>query len=129
MDPAPVPRELSDDVVTLRSWTPADAAWYAACTKDPEVQRFTTDPPTLTTEDVAAAITALAEHPQRVAYLVTDRAGGGRLGNIALDHSDGVGDVSYWVAAAARGRGVARSALDLLATAAFADLHLAELRL
>ncbi len=35
-------------------------------------QRFNTDPPTLTAEDVATAIAALVGHPERVAYLIAD---------------------------------------------------------
>ncbi|WP_139306856.1 GNAT family N-acetyltransferase [Modestobacter sp. DSM 44400] len=124
-----MPVELHDAVVTLRPWTLQDAPWYVECTMDPEVQRFTTDPPTLTAEDVAAAISALAVHPERLAYLVADRASGQRLGNLALDRADDVGDVSYWIAAAARGRGVATRALELLAAAAFEHLDLRKLRL
>jgi ribosomal-protein-alanine N-acetyltransferase len=124
-----MPPELRDEVVTLRQWRVEDAAWYAECIQDPQVQRFTTDPPTLTAEDVAAAISALADRPERVAYLVADAVSGQPVGNIALDQADGVGDVSYWVAAAARGRGVATRALKLLAAAALEDLELRELRL
>jgi ribosomal-protein-alanine N-acetyltransferase len=124
-----MPRELRDEVVTLRQWRLEDAAWYAECIQDPQVQRFTTDPPTLTTEDVAAAISALVDQPERAAYLIADSMSGQRLGNIALDQADGVADISYWVAAAARGRGVATHALKLLAVAAFEYLELRELRL
>jgi ribosomal-protein-alanine N-acetyltransferase len=120
--------ELGDGVVTLRAWSVADADWYADSVRDPEVQRFTTDPPTLTAADVAAAITALPDQPEQVAHLVADAVTGERLGNIALTCRDGVGDVSYWVAADARGRGVATRALTLLADAR-AQLGLSELRL
>jgi hypothetical protein len=61
---------------------------YVECIRDPEVQRFATDPLALTAEDVAAAISALADHPERVAYLVADSASGQRLGNIALSHTE-----------------------------------------
>ena len=129
MDVGGAPRELGDDVVTLRPWQLEDAPWYADCVRDPEVQRFTTDLPTLTAADVVAAISALPGRPEQVAYLIADRTGTQRLGNIALELADGVGDVSYWVAAEARGRGVARAALRLLAASAFRDLELRELRL
>ncbi len=124
-----MPVELRDEVLILRQWRLEDAAWYAECVQDAEVQRFTTDPPTLTPEDVAAAIAALADQPARAAYLIADGESGQRLGNIALDWAGGVGDLSYWVASAARGRGVATHALTLLATAAFEHLQLRELRL
>lgn len=121
--------DLGDDVVTLRAWSVDDAGWYADSVQDAEVQRFTTDPPTLTAADVAAAITALPDQPEQVARLITDTATGERLGNIALTCHDGVGDVSYWVAAGARGRGVGTHALRLLGDAAFTQLGLRELRL
>jgi len=121
--------DLSDDVVTLRAWSVDDAGWYADSVQDAEVQRFTTDPPTLTAADVAAAITALPDQPEQVARLITAAATGERLGNIALTCSDGVGEVSYWVAAGARGRGVGTHALTLLSDAALKQLGLQELRL
>jgi len=124
-----MPAELQDDVVLLRAWLPDDAHWYVAWTQDPDAQRFTTDPPTLTTEDVEAAIVALADQPARAAYLVADRATGRPVGNVALDLTGDVGDISYAVAAEARGRGIATHALRLVAATAFQRLELSELRL
>ncbi|NUT45898.1 MAG: hypothetical protein HOV94_01075 [Saccharothrix sp.] len=60
----------------LREWTVDDAAWYAEATRDPEVQRHTADPPTLTAAQVAAAVEE-------------------RCGNVAVDVEDGIGHVSY----------------------------------
>ena len=68
-------------------------------------------------------------HPEHLGYLIADSVSGQRLGNIAVKQGDGVGGISDWVAAAARGRGVATHALNLLATAAFEHLGLRELRL
>src|SRR4051812_19787804 len=74
-----MPPELRDEVVSLRQWRLQDAAWYAECIQDPEVQRFTKDPPTLTAEDVATAISALVEQPERAAYLIADSRSAQRL--------------------------------------------------
>jgi hypothetical protein len=52
MPPAP----LSDGTVTLRAWRAEDAGWYAAQSRDPDIQRFTTDPPDLDVPTVRAAI-------------------------------------------------------------------------
>ena len=93
----------------LRAWTEADAAWYAEATRDPEVQRFTTDPPTITADQVAAAIAALPSNPSAASFCIED--GGERCGNVAVDFTGGVGHVSYLVAAPARGRGLATEAL------------------
>ena len=100
-----------------------------AGSRDPEIQRFTTDPADLTAADVAAAITALSSDPRHVGFLVADVATGTRLGNLALDHADRAGEVSYWVAAEARGRGVATRALRVLASWAFGALDIDVLRL
>jgi ribosomal-protein-alanine N-acetyltransferase len=59
----------------------------------------------------------------------TCRVSGQRLGNIALTYEDGVGDVSYWLASYARGRGAATEALRLFSDWVFATLLLSELRL
>ncbi|SES20524.1 Protein N-acetyltransferase, RimJ/RimL family [Lentzea xinjiangensis] len=111
----------------LREWTVEDAAWYAGATRDPEVQRYTTDPPTLTAEQVADAIRALPANPAAASFCVEDA--GERCGNVAVEVEDGVGHVSYLIAANARGRGLATRALTELVAWIF-DNHLAgELRL
>jgi len=124
-----VATHLGDDVVTLRRWRASDAAWYAQCVQDDDIQRFTSEPRTLTAAAVADAIVASAGDLRSQSFLVADSRDGSRLGNIALQHEDGVGHVSYWVAADARGRGVARRALALLSSWAFEKLQLDELRL
>jgi hypothetical protein len=49
----------TDGVVALREWELEDAQWYADSVQDPDIQRFTTDPPTLTADEVRRAISAL----------------------------------------------------------------------
>jgi RimJ/RimL family protein N-acetyltransferase len=124
----------TDGVVALREWEPEDAQWYADSVQDPDIQRFTTDPPTLSADDVCTAIIVLrsAEPPSDgslpdVGLLICDAITGERLGNIALAGRGA--ELSYWVAARARGRGVATRAVRLLADYAFDALHADELRL
>lgn len=50
---------LDDGVVLLREWADDDAAWYAEQVRDPLIQRFTTDAPTLDAGQVLAAIVRL----------------------------------------------------------------------
>ncbi|MGH3621317.1 MAG: GNAT family N-acetyltransferase, partial [Sciscionella sp.] len=53
-----------------------------------------------------------------------------RLGNAAIEFLDGVASPSYWVAAKARGRGVATAALRLMLGEAIArDTHRVELEI
>jgi hypothetical protein len=70
----------------------------------PQIQRYTTEPPTLTAAEVRAAIVALADLTDTVELVICDATTGQRLGNIALRLDAGVGEVSYWVAASARGQ-------------------------
>lgn len=106
----------ADEVVRLREWRPCDAAWYAEQSRDDDIQRFTTDPPALTSDDVVEAIDRLAQTPDSAGFLIADAVTGQPLGTIAVDRADGTGHVSYWIAADARGRGAATHALRLLAT-------------
>jgi RimJ/RimL family protein N-acetyltransferase len=111
----------------LREWTVDDAAWYAETTRDPEVQRYTTDPPTITAEQVAKAIEGLRQNPSAASFCVEDA--GERCGNVAVDFHDGVGHVSYLIAAHARGRGLAKEALTEFVAWIFANYAVDELRL
>jgi RimJ/RimL family protein N-acetyltransferase len=121
---------LGDGVILLRGWEHADAEWYAVtATSDEMIQRFTSEPAALTAEQVQAAIADLAHEPHAAGFLICDAVSGERLGNIALSHANGIGLVSYWLAASARGRGAATRALRLLSDWAFECLALKELRL
>lgn len=104
---------LDDRVVRLDEWADEDAGWYADSARDPLIQRFTTDSPTLDTAQVLAAIARLREAGDAEGFLIRDAVTGQRLGNVALHHDGRTGEVSYWVAAEARGRGVATRAVAL----------------
>lgn len=120
----------SDGVVGLRAWTVDDADWYATAARDPVIQQYTTESPTLTATQVRVAISALlGAQPGSAGFLICAVGTGERLGNIALEHHDGIGQVSYWLATEARGQGTATAALRLISAWAFELLGLAELRL
>jgi ribosomal-protein-alanine N-acetyltransferase len=112
MPPAP----LSDGTVTLRAWRAEGAGWYAEQSRDPEIQRFTTDAPNLDERTVRAAIERFVTAGTHASMVITDGATAALLGNIGLAPGDqaGVGSLSYWVSAAARGRGVASRSVRLL---------------
>lgn len=105
---------MADDEITLRQWTVSDASWYVECSRDNEIQRFTSDRTDLTPQDVAAAIEASAACADHEAFLICSASDGRRLGNLAVEYCDQTAHVSYWVAARERGRRVASKALDLL---------------
>lgn len=106
---------LRDDKVALHDWADDDADWYAEAVRDEQIQRFTTESATLTAAEVRDAIARLHADDNAAGFVICDATTGERLGNIALTRADHLADVSYWVAAEGRGRGVAASALNLIA--------------
>ena len=107
---------LDDGVVTLRPWRVEEADWYVAETADPEIQRFTTEPPDLDPAAVRAAIEDMLASRGHAGLVITDAVTGQLPSNAGLAPGPdaGVGEVSYWVAAGARGRGVATRAVPLV---------------
>jgi RimJ/RimL family protein N-acetyltransferase len=100
----------------LRGWRADDAAAIHAACQDPEIQRFTTVPSPYRPAD---AEWFLAHHVRDVAeqggasWCVEGiDAPGVVAASIAVLHvRDGVGEVGYWCAAWARGRGYVTDAL------------------
>jgi [ribosomal protein S5]-alanine N-acetyltransferase len=76
-------RGLDDGVVRLRDWADDDSAWYAESVRDPPIQRFTTDSPTLDAGQVLAAIVRLRAAGDAEGYVICDAVTGERLGNVA----------------------------------------------
>ena len=117
---------LDDGVVRLREWADDDAGWYAESVRDPLIQQFTTDSPTLDAAQVLAAIVRLRQAGDQEGFLICDSATDRRLGNIALQHDGQSGEISYWVVAEARGRGVATRAVALFSAWIFEHVGLNE---
>jgi RimJ/RimL family protein N-acetyltransferase len=111
---------LTGEKVRLRPWRETDApAVYEAC-QDPEVQRYTTVPvPYLRRHAelyVASGATAWAAH-EAASFAVTGPDSDDVLGSVAvmrINADSQVGEVGYWVAPWARGRGVATEAVILV---------------
>jgi RimJ/RimL family protein N-acetyltransferase len=110
---------LTDGVITLRPPEPSDLdAIYEAC-QDPEIQRWTGIPSPYLREHATGYLERVAaerESGKALAFLAVDDDGT-VLGNISvmeLDKAPGYGELGYWVAAAARGTGVASRAVTLL---------------
>jgi RimJ/RimL family protein N-acetyltransferase len=119
----------ADEVIRLRAWADDDAAWYAEASRDPVIQRFTTESPTLDADQVLAAIHSLRASDLHEGFVIRDAATGARLGNIALQHDGESGEVSYWITAEARGQGIATRALVLFSTWSFQTTSLSRLTL
>lgn len=127
---------LFGDRVTLRPWHPNDAAIVYRICQDPDIQYWTRIPVPYE-RGHAAEFTGL--HAPRswsdgagAAFAVTDSHSAevlGSVGLVAIDAEDMVGEVGYWIAPAARRRGVATASIAMLASWALGEVGLARLEL
>jgi RimJ/RimL family protein N-acetyltransferase len=128
---------LADAVVALRPWAAADVPDRLLAFADLEVDRFSWPHREPYTAAHAHAFYAAQEQDRRtgVELSLAIAAPGDPadvLGGISLhiwSRDDGIASVGYWLAAAARGRGVATHAVRLLAPWGFAALGIARLEL
>jgi [ribosomal protein S5]-alanine N-acetyltransferase len=137
--PAPVPLTypeppLGDGAVALRPWEPGDLEAMVTICRDPDVARYTRVPDPYSKADARAWMDA---QPARLAEgdgvaLAIVEGGGAAVGSVGLrvDPSDrDIAEAGYMVAPAARGRGVATTALRLVSRWGLRDLDLARVQL
>jgi RimJ/RimL family protein N-acetyltransferase len=123
---------LSDGRIGLRALAATDVPAIVAACQDPEIRRWTNVPFPYTREDArrflaVAAIDAAAG--AGVALAVCDPRDR-LIGTVGLMGIDGArGEIGYWIAAPARGRGLAARAVALLRDWAQSELGIGELTL
>jgi len=133
MEPIEAPT-LSDGKIDVRPLARADIPDIVAACRDPEIPRWTRVPSPYTREDAEQFVAIAASEAAAgagVALAVTG-AGGRLIGTIGLmdvDRERGYGELGYWTAAPARGRGAATRAVVLLRDWAQAELGLRELEI
>jgi RimJ/RimL family protein N-acetyltransferase len=121
---------LRDGDLLLRPKRPEDADAITAACQDPEIPRWTLVPSPYTrahAEEFIAAGELEAAAGTAASLLAVDARDGQVLGSFSLmelDRAPGFGEIGYWVAAEARGRGVATRAVRLLADWARSELGL-----
>lgn len=109
---------LEGDGIVLRPFIAEDAAAITEGCQDPEVARWIPIPVPYTEEDARAYIASASDQ-----WAIVDAESGELLGSIGWRIVDqGNVQIGYWVKRAARGRGVATTALRLLAGRAFDEL-------
>jgi ribosomal-protein-alanine N-acetyltransferase len=96
---------------SLRRWRKEDAAWYAAV-RDEEIFRFTTETECIDADSFVDALSGLDDSNRTGFALLSDEA---LAGNVAAVRNGRIAELSYWVAADARGRGAASAGLAMLA--------------
>jgi RimJ/RimL family protein N-acetyltransferase len=109
---------LTDGVITLRAKQRGDVDAMVAACQDPEISRWTRVPQPYRREDalgwIAASELELAAGTA-IHWLAVD-AEDRLLASVSvmeIDREAGTGEIGYWVARQARGRGVARRAVAL----------------
>jgi len=125
---------LSDGVITLRAKARRDVDALTAACQDPEIPRWTLVPVPYRRADAVAWMAATElelDAGLAIDWLAVD-AGDGLLASVALmgiDREQGSGEIGYWVAREARGRGVAARAVRLVRDWAASELGLTTLEL
>jgi RimJ/RimL family protein N-acetyltransferase len=126
---------LSDGVITLRAKTERDADALTAACQDPEIPRWTLVPVPYRRADALTWIAATElelDAGLAIGWLAVDAGGDSLLASIALmgiDRGRRTGEIGYWVAREARGRGVATRAVRLVRDWAASELGLTTLEL
>ncbi|WP_405094542.1 GNAT family N-acetyltransferase [Micromonospora sp. NBC_01412] len=128
------PVELTEDGLLLRPWQATDSDVVHRACQDPDIQRWTTVPRPYLPEHAREFVTELSAAAWRdgtgAPFAVCDAATGELLascGLVALDKAADTGEIGYWVAPWARGRGVAARATRAVARWAFDALGLRRL--
>ncbi|MEV4018395.1 GNAT family N-acetyltransferase [Nonomuraea angiospora] len=115
--------------LTLRSFTVEDVPWVYEVSQDPAVRRFVGVPSPYLMEHARFFVERLAiagtAGGRRAEFVVVDTGTGQRLGRVGLGiGAGGSAEIGYWVAAAARGRGVASHAVRALCRWGFVTMGL-----
>ncbi len=124
--------ELTDGSIVLRPWSLDDAPAVAAACSDPEIPRWIPFVPSpYTDEDAATYVQGCIEAGEsRHPFAIVDAADGTFYGSIDMSVSAmQAGQIGYWLAPEARGRGTCTTALRRLCRFAFDELGLKRLEL
>jgi RimJ/RimL family protein N-acetyltransferase len=126
---------LSDGVVLLRPWRDSDVPQMVEACQDPEIPRWTAVPDPYTEADAQAWVRGdpVAGEPpgDRVSFAIADPDDTRLLAAMSIQRifRGRTGEIGYWTAPWARGRGVMTHAVRLLASWAFGEFELRRIEL
>jgi RimJ/RimL family protein N-acetyltransferase len=129
-----LPTLRAGDLV-LRRKTPGDAEALVAACQDPEIPRWTRVPAPYTeatAREWAAQARVAEDGGHGLHLLVVDAASDELLGSaglVRIDWEEARGEVGYWLAREARGRGVATGAVRMVSRWAFENLAIERLEI
>ena len=131
--PLPDP-PLADAEVRLRPWTLGDVPAVTTACQDPEISRWTVVPEEYTDRHATEFIaTREADRlaGKELALAIVDHGDAllGAIGMSNFDWQDHRGEIGYWMAREARGRGLCTRALRLLSRWAVDELELERVEL
>ena len=126
---------LVDGPTALRPWRDSDLTALVAACQDPEISRWTSVPSPYGESDARAYLLqryGAIEAESAAPFAIVDRVEGSLLGSVALNWLDWRhlrGEIGYWLAAPARGRGHATRAVSLISEWGFRSLGLERIEL
>jgi RimJ/RimL family protein N-acetyltransferase len=127
------PGELTDGIVLIRPYAPADAPAEVQAHADDATLALMLGMDKAPTVDELVTTTRTGTYPDRTPTLsIADATTDDFLGGIGLDRVDWRhrrGEVGFWITPAARGRGLAKRAIRLIAGWAFDELGLKRMEL